>query len=203
MNRNIGICLMIASSISSVVSVSVNPGSGIRPSNILGGAGQHASFDFIRPGLTQTSYSFNGPSSHQSFSSSIGNPLLAQKVLPNVAQALAYRNPGLDYQPQIRPELFQYSQFPSRASPDAGAVYQHSLLNQQYQQQQQINNNYYQNQLAQILALRQAQLTSIENAPEPVQQAPVEHQNLLGVAYSPSNAVSHVKISANGYKYDF
>lgn len=86
---------MIASSISSVVSVSVNPGSGIRPSNILGGAGQHASFDFIRPGLTQTSYSFNGPSSHQSFSSSIGNPLLAQKVLPNVAQALAYRNPGL------------------------------------------------------------------------------------------------------------
>lgn len=71
------------------------PAHGIKPSNILGGAEQHASYSFVRPGLTQTSFAFNGPSSHQAFSSSIGNPYLAQKVLPNVANALAYRNPGL------------------------------------------------------------------------------------------------------------
>lgn len=69
--------------------------SGIRPTNILGGADQHASFSFVRPGLTQTSYAFNGPSSHQSFSSSVGDPHLLHKVLPNVAQALNYKNPGL------------------------------------------------------------------------------------------------------------
>ena len=71
------------------------PVNGIRASNFLGGPEQHASFNFIRPGLTQTSYAFNGPSSHQSFSSSIGNPHLAHRVQPNLANALAYRNPGL------------------------------------------------------------------------------------------------------------
>ena len=70
-------------------------GNGVKPSNVLGGAEQHASFSFVRPGLTQTSFAFNGPSSHQAFSSSIGNPHLAQKVYPNVAHALSYRNPGL------------------------------------------------------------------------------------------------------------
>ncbi|XP_008560988.2 uncharacterized protein LOC103580859 [Microplitis demolitor] len=189
--------------ISSVISVSQL---GIKPSNILGTSGQHASFDFIRPGLTQTSYSFNGPSSHQSFSSSIGNPLLAQRVLPNVAQALAYRNPGLDYYQQTRPELYQYPQFPVRASPDTGIPYQQNFINNQQYQQHQLNNYlrpdfYYQNQLAQMLSLRQPQLTSIEQTPEQVQVP--NHQNLLGVAYSPSNTVSHVKINANGYKYDF
>ena len=71
------------------------PVNGIKPSNVLGGAEQHASFSFVRPGLTQTSFAFNGPSSHQAFSSSVGNPHLAQKVFPNLAHALAYRNPGL------------------------------------------------------------------------------------------------------------
>ncbi|KAJ8680516.1 hypothetical protein QAD02_016303, partial [Eretmocerus hayati] len=72
---------------------------GIRASNVLGGPEQHASFSFVRPGLTQTAYAFNGPSSHQAFSSSVGNPHLAHHVLPNVANALAYRNPGLGYTP--------------------------------------------------------------------------------------------------------
>lgn len=63
--------------------------------NVIGSSEQHTSFSFIRPGLTQTSFAFNGPSSHQSFASSIGNPQLAQKVLPSLAHILAYRNPGL------------------------------------------------------------------------------------------------------------
>lgn len=71
------------------------PIQGVRPTNVLGGSDQHASFSFVRPGLTQTAFAFSGPSSHQSFSSSIGNPYLAQRVLPNVANALTYRNPGL------------------------------------------------------------------------------------------------------------
>ncbi|XP_058805032.1 uncharacterized protein LOC131672094 isoform X2 [Phymastichus coffea] len=70
---------------------------GIRPSNVLGGLEQHASFSFVRPGLTQTAFAFNGPASHQSFSSSVGDPHLAHRVLPSVAHALAYRNPGLGY----------------------------------------------------------------------------------------------------------
>jgi len=70
------------------------PIQGVKPTNVIGSE-QHTSFSFIRPGLTQTSFAFNGPSSHQSFASSIGNPQLAQKVLPSIAQALAYRNPGL------------------------------------------------------------------------------------------------------------
>lgn len=71
------------------------PIQGVKPTNVLGTSDQHASFSFIRPGLTQTAFAFSGPSSHQSFSSSIGNPHLAQRVLPNVANALAYKNPGL------------------------------------------------------------------------------------------------------------
>lgn len=70
------------------------PVQAVKP-NIIGSSEQHTSFSFIRPGLTQTSFAFNGPSSHQSFASSIGNPQLAQKVLPSLAHALAYRNPGL------------------------------------------------------------------------------------------------------------
>lgn len=68
---------------------------GIEASNILGGPGQHASFSFVRPGLTQTSYAFNGPSSHQTFSSSVGDAHLAGRVQPSLAGALSYRNPGL------------------------------------------------------------------------------------------------------------
>jgi len=64
-----------------------------KPTNALGSLEQHTSFSFIRPGLTQTSFAFSGPSSHQSFASSIGNPQLAEKVLPNLAQAFAYKNP--------------------------------------------------------------------------------------------------------------
>lgn len=64
-------------------------------SNAIGSSEQHTSFSFIRPGLTQTSFAFNGPSSHQSFAASIGNPQLAQKVLPSLAHILSYRNPGL------------------------------------------------------------------------------------------------------------
>ncbi|KAL7286656.1 hypothetical protein TKK_0019151 [Trichogramma kaykai] len=71
------------------------PPNGVRPNNVLGSPEQHASFSFVRPGLTQTAYSFNGPSSHQSFSSSVGDPLLSHQVHPNIAGALAYRNPGL------------------------------------------------------------------------------------------------------------
>lgn len=74
------------------------PVQGVKPTNVLGTSDQHASFSFIRPGLTQTAFAFSGPSSHQSFSSSIGNPHLVQKVLPNIASALAYRNPGLGMQ---------------------------------------------------------------------------------------------------------
>lgn len=78
-----------------VTAFAESPVQGVKPTNLLGSSDQHASFSFIRPGLTQTAFAFNGPSSHQSFSSSIGNPHLVQKVLPNVANALAYRNPGL------------------------------------------------------------------------------------------------------------
>lgn len=75
--------------------IAESPTQGVKPTNVIGSPEQHTSFSFIRPGLTQTSFAFGGPSSHQSFASSIGNPQLAQKVLPSIAQALAYRNPGL------------------------------------------------------------------------------------------------------------
>ncbi|XP_011861930.1 PREDICTED: uncharacterized protein LOC105558708 isoform X1 [Vollenhovia emeryi] len=68
---------------------------GVKPTNVIGSPEQHASFSFVRPGLTQTSFAFAGPSSHQSFAASIGNPQLAQKVQPSIAHALAQRNPGL------------------------------------------------------------------------------------------------------------
>lgn len=67
----------------------------VKPTNVLGTSDQHASFSFIRPGLIQTAFAFNGPNSHQSFSSNIGNLQSAQRVLPNIANALAYKNPGL------------------------------------------------------------------------------------------------------------
>lgn len=70
------------------------PVQAVKP-NVIGSSEQHTSFSFIRPGLTQTSFAFNGPSSHQSFASSISNQQLAQKVLPSLAHAFAYRNPGL------------------------------------------------------------------------------------------------------------
>lgn len=66
----------------------------VKPTNVLGTSDQHASFSFIRPGLIQTAFAFNGPNSHQSFSSNIGNLQLAQRVLP-IANALAYKNSGL------------------------------------------------------------------------------------------------------------
>jgi len=69
------------------------PVQSVKPTNALGTSEQHTSFSFVRPGLTQTSFAFSGPSSHQSFASSIGNPQLAEKVLPSLAQALAYKNP--------------------------------------------------------------------------------------------------------------
>ncbi|XP_015113856.1 mediator of RNA polymerase II transcription subunit 15-like [Diachasma alloeum] len=202
---------------------------GIKPSNFLGGAEQHASFSFIRPGLTQTSYSFNGPSSHQAFSSSIGNPHLAQKVFPNVAQALAYRNPGLGYFP-TSPVSSAYASSPyvptiSQQAPPQFLPYQQSQLDPAtlayYQAQQFSQNSHlqtqseaYQAQLNQLLAQRQAQLlqlqsqgqATLQNQQIPEQaasQRPQETQNLLGVAYSSAPSVAHVKVTGNGYKFDF
>ncbi|KAK0157504.1 hypothetical protein PV328_011244 [Microctonus aethiopoides] len=134
---------------------------GIKPSNILGGPEQHASFSFIRPGLTQTSFSFNGPSSHQAFSSSIGNPQLAHRVLPNVANALSYRNPGLGYVTNGPiPTAYAPSQHligSQIATPQLS--YNQLSLDQAmalgYLQHGQ--SDLYQNQLNQLLALRQTQ----------------------------------------------
>ncbi|KAL0108018.1 hypothetical protein PUN28_014941 [Cardiocondyla obscurior] len=67
---------------------------GVKPTNVIGSSEQHTSFSFVRPGLTQTSFAFAGPSSHQSFAASIGNAQLAQRVQPSIAHALAQRNPG-------------------------------------------------------------------------------------------------------------
>ncbi|KAK0161467.1 hypothetical protein PV327_009934 [Microctonus hyperodae] len=142
------------------VQVTAQQSIGIKSSNILGGPEQHASFSFIRPGLTQTSFSFNGPSSHQAFSSSIGNPQLAHRVLPNVANALSYRNPGLGYltngpistafapsQHLIGPQIASpqsYNQLSLDQTTPLGYS-QHGL------------SDLYQNQLNQLLALRQTQ----------------------------------------------
>ncbi|XP_034936645.1 uncharacterized protein [Chelonus insularis] len=171
------------------------PPVGIRTSNILGSPDQHASFSFIRPGLTQTSYSFNGPSSHQSFSSSIGNPHLAQKVLPNVAHALAYRNPGLGYAPNpYQPIPLPYSlpfssQLGSNQGPAASDPAAQAYL-QQYQHDMQA-------QLGQIL--RAHLLQAQTQTPEQIHQ----QQNLLGVSYSSAPSVAHVNVSGNGYKFHF
>lgn len=35
------------------------------------------------------------------------------------------------------------------------------------------------------------------------QQAEQQSQNLLGIAYSSAPSVAHVKVSGNGYKFDF
>ncbi|KAG7190276.1 hypothetical protein KM043_006393 [Ampulex compressa] len=211
------------------------PVQGIRPSNVLGGPEQHASFSFIRPGLTQTSYAFGGPSSHQSFSSSIGNPHLAQRVLPNIAQALAYRNPGLGYfsvgpisngyaaapvAPAFTPSAPVPLPYQPAIDPAVLAYYQ-----QLHQAQQQQLHSYpatnYQTQLAQLLALRQAQLqaqaqqvqaaqpqhvpeqSQLQQEEEESEERPRQSQNLLGVAYSSAPSVAHVKVTGNGYKFDF
>ncbi|XP_012227762.1 uncharacterized protein [Linepithema humile] len=152
------------------------PVQGVKPTNVLGSSEQHTSFSFIRPGLTQTSFAFNGPSSHQSFASSIGNAQLAQKVLPSIAQALAYRNPGLGYY-SLGPVANNYAT-PTFATPANGPLpYQVALdpatasaYAQQLQQQPQAYlhayqpNAIYQSQLAQLLALRQAQIPQTQQS---------------------------------------
>ncbi|XP_054006707.1 uncharacterized protein LOC128891334 isoform X1 [Hylaeus anthracinus] len=208
------------------------PVQGVRPTNLLGSSDQHASFNFIRPGLTQTAFAFSGPSSHQSFSSSIGNPYLAQKVYPNVANALAYRNPGLGTFP-VGPIANGYATAPVPpafvASAPAPLPYQTPIdpatlayyqQLQQYQQPQQTYSaaGHYQAQLAQLLALRQAQVqaqaqsqvqaqaTQTQQVPEQVelqQEEQQQPQNLLGIAYSSAPSVARVKVSGNGYKFDF
>ncbi|XP_066595670.1 uncharacterized protein [Prorops nasuta] len=194
---------------------------GIKASNVLGSPEQHASFSFVRPGLTQTSFSFNGPSSHQSFSSSIGNPHLAQKVLPSLANALAYRNPGLGF--FSSGPIHQAYATGSALAPSAFQTQldQQYLYNQQLQQLQQPQ--FYQpqlayqqqQQLAHLLPLRQNQIQQPQlhgshtqqqiqqQSEEPQQYQQQQQQNLLGVAYSAAPSVAHVKVSGNGYKFDF
>ncbi|XP_012345113.1 uncharacterized protein LOC105736163 [Apis florea] len=197
----------------------------VKPTNVLGTSDQHASFSFIRPGLIQTAFAFNGPNSHQSFSSNIGNLQLAQRVLPNIANALAYKNPGLG----IFPIAHGYATAPIFVSSASTLPYQASIdpVNAQayYQHLQQFQQphihgyspaNIYQTQLAQLFALRQAQAQtqSQENIqatqshtqvhPEQIQlQQEQQSQNLLGVAYSSAPSVTRVKVSGNGYKFDF
>ncbi|KOX80270.1 hypothetical protein WN51_08447, partial [Melipona quadrifasciata] len=207
------------------------PIQGVKPTNVLGTSDQHASFSFVRPGLTQTAFAFSGPSSHQSFSSSIGNPHLAQRVLPNVANALAYRNPGLGVFP-VGPVAHGYATapvastfvspasapLPYQASVDPTTALAYQQL-QQYQQPQLYNYpgaSTYQAQLAQLLALRQAQAQSqsqehlqaqAQQVPEQIQlqqeQQQQQVQNLLGIAYSAAPSVARVKVSGNGYKFNF
>ncbi|XP_076301079.1 uncharacterized protein LOC143219123 [Lasioglossum baleicum] len=213
---------------------------GVKPTNVLGTSDQHASFSFVRPGLTQTAFAFSGPSSHQSFSSSVGNPYLAQRVLPNVANALAYRNPGLGVFP-VGPIANGYATAPpvaptyvSAAAAPAPYPYQAAAdpaaLQAYYQQLQQVQQPQvqgysaaalYQAQLAQLLALRQAQAQSQvqaqavqaqqvpeqaelqQEAQQQLQQQEQQPQSLLGVAYSSAPSVARVKVSGNGYKFDF
>ncbi|XP_076166199.1 uncharacterized protein LOC143146079 isoform X2 [Ptiloglossa arizonensis] len=204
-----------------VTAFAESPVQGVKPTNLLGSSDQHASFSFIRPGLTQTAFAFNGPSSHQSFSSSIGNPHLVQKVLPNVANALAYRNPGLGVYPvgpiangyANAPTLSAYvspapAPLPYQAPIDPALLAYYQQLHQ-YQQPQ--PNGYsaaalYQAQLAQLLALRQAQTQSQAQVPEQIelqQEEQQQPQNLLGVAYSSAPSVARVKVTGNGYKFNF
>ncbi|XP_017763005.1 PREDICTED: general transcriptional corepressor CYC8-like [Eufriesea mexicana] len=209
------------------------PIQGVKPTNVLGTSDQHASFSFIRPGLTQTAFAFSGPSSHQSFSSSVGNPHLAQRVLPNVANALAYRNPGLGVFP-VGHVAHGYANAPVAptfvSSASAPLPYQASVdpanVLAYYQQLQQIQQpqlhgyptvNTYQAQLAQLLALRQAQAQSQEHIQttqaqvaeqthlqqDQQQQQQQQSQDLLGIAYSSAPSVARVKVSGNGYKFDF
>ncbi|XP_076631291.1 uncharacterized protein LOC143346752 [Colletes latitarsis] len=205
------------------------PVQGVKPTNLLGSSDQHASFSFIRPGLTQTAFAFSGPSSHQSFSSNIGNPHLAQRVFPNIANALAYRNPGLGMFPvgsiangyataPVPPAFVSGAPVPlpyqAPVDPAASAYYQQL---QQFQQPQLHGYSaaaLYQAQLAQLLALRQAQVqsqaqvqaTQPQQVPEQVelqQEEQQQPQNLLGIAYSSAPSVARVKVTGNGYKFDF
>ncbi|KOC63710.1 hypothetical protein WH47_00778, partial [Habropoda laboriosa] len=163
------------------------PIQGVRPTNVLGSSDQHASFSFVRPGLTQTAFAFSGPSSHQSFSSSIGNPYLAQRVLPHLANALAYRNPGLGVFPAgpiahgyanapVAPTFVSPAPapLPYQASVDPATLAYYQQLQQI--QQPQLQQGYsaaaaYQAQLAQLLALRQAQAQVQAQSQEHVQTA--------------------------------
>lgn len=142
-------------------------------SNAIGSSEQHTSFSFIRPGLTQTSFAFNGPSSHQSFAASIGNPQLAQKVLPSLAHILSYRNPGLGYYPfgsiangaiPQQPTFAASAPLPYQAVADPAAVltYMQQLQQPQAYLHAYQPNTVYQSQLAQLLALRQAQLAQAQ-----------------------------------------
>ncbi|KYQ52102.1 hypothetical protein ALC60_08716, partial [Trachymyrmex zeteki] len=200
---------------------------GVKPTNVIGSSEQHTSFSFVRPGLTQTSFAFAGPSSHQSFASSIGNPQLIQKVQPSIAQALAQRNPGLGYYalgpaasgilPNFVPGSLVYQ---PQTDPAVALTYAQQLQQPQqaYLQGYQPNAAIYQSQLAQLLALRQAQLAQaqqgqlhaipLEQVPEAQAQLQQKHQtersqNLLGIAYSSAPSVARVKVSGNGYKFDF
>ncbi|XP_011861931.1 PREDICTED: uncharacterized protein LOC105558708 isoform X2 [Vollenhovia emeryi] len=209
---------------------------GVKPTNVIGSPEQHASFSFVRPGLTQTSFAFAGPSSHQSFAASIGNPQLAQKVQPSIAHALAQRNPGLGYYalgpaasgvtgvlPNFAPGPLTYQA--QTVDPAIALTYGQQLQQPQqaYLQAYQPGAAIYQSQLGQLLGLRLAQLAQAqqgqlhaipsEQVPEEQthlqrqfvnqQQAERQSQNLLGVAYSSAPSVARVKVSGNGYKFDF
>ncbi|XP_043483634.1 uncharacterized protein LOC122512072 isoform X1 [Leptopilina heterotoma] len=183
---------------------------GIKPTNILGGSEQHASFSFIRPGLTQTSFSFHGPSSHQTFSSSVGNPHLIHKVQPNVAQALRYNNPGLassiysgESVAPVQPPQFPY-QFAQ--NPALIGYLQQAQQQFPFQGNVQLDSNIYQAQLLKDLSFKHPQLQTHLQIPEQIQlqqQQELPIQNLLGVAYSVAPSVSRVKVNGNGYKFDF
>ncbi|XP_033203302.2 uncharacterized protein LOC117164396 isoform X1 [Bombus vancouverensis nearcticus] len=209
------------------------PIQGVKPTNVLGTSDQHASFSFIRPGLTQTAFAFSGPSSHQSFSSSIGNPHLAQKVLPNVANALAYKNPGLGVFP-VGPVTHGYATAPvaptfvspapaplpyqTSIDPTSALAYYQQL--QQYQQAQLHGysaSNAYQAQLAQLLALRQAQAQAqaqvqvqehvqaqAQQVPEQIQlQQEQQHQAQNLLGISYSAAPSVARVKVAGNGYKF
>ncbi|XP_011166045.3 uncharacterized protein LOC105200267 [Solenopsis invicta] len=202
---------------------------GVKPTNVIGSSEQHTSFSFIRPGLTQTSFAFAGPSSHQSFAASIGNPQLVQKVQPSIAQALAQRNPGLGYytfSPAANGVFPNYATGPlayqtQTVDPAVALTYAQQLQQPQQAYLQpyayQPGAEAYQSQLAQLLALRQAQLAQqgqvhtfpseqVSEAQAQLQhgqQAAQQSQNLLGVAYSSAPTVARVKVSGNGYKFNF
>ncbi|XP_076677391.1 uncharacterized protein LOC143373754 isoform X2 [Andrena cerasifolii] len=168
------------------------PVQGVTPTNVLSSPDQHASFSFVRPGLTQTAFAFSGPSSHQSFTSNIGDVHLAQKVLPNIANALAYRNPGLGVfpgglsahsyataplVPPTFPSSFTFVPAPSTTRNVLNPALAYYQQLQQIQQPQPFDHHpaaaIYQPQLAQLVALRQAQAQSQANPqPTQTQQAP-------------------------------
>ncbi|XP_051172274.1 uncharacterized protein LOC127288693 isoform X2 [Leptopilina boulardi] len=194
------LCCLILTLVSGEISVN-----GIKQTNILGGAEQHASFSFVRPGLTQTSFAFHGPSSHQTFSSSVGNPHLIHKVQPNVAQALKYKNPGLGYLSNVPISTTSMQLLsPYYLSQNFAPI----GLSQQVQQQFPFSmdtqtDSIFQDQFTKHLAFKQAQLQNFQ-IPEQMQlQQEQSSQNLLGIAYSVAPSVARVKVSGNGYKFDF